>query len=79
MKNNIVLIPLLLSFTLMVSSCQMQGIKNSTNEQHQKIPVVTTSNILTIHAKMIARDDAFVVTLDENKKSISNAEKELIY
>lgn len=28
---------------------------------------------------MIARDDAFVVTLDENKKSISNAEKELIY
>lgn len=77
MKKNVTLILFCFFVSPLLWSCQIQGIENTTSSE-RKIPVVTTHDVLTIHTKMIARDDVFVVTLDNNKKYISNSGKELL-
>ena len=77
MKKYLYLLFCVLTSAIVLSSCQVQNAENI-SPQHQKIPVVTTKDVLTIHTKMIAQDDVFAVTLDNTKKYISNADKELI-
>lgn len=76
MKKNIFTLCFLSFLTIFVSSCQVQWTK-ILSTQHQKLPVVATNETLAIHAKMIAKDDVFVVIINE-KKYLSNAERELI-
>jgi ABC-type Zn uptake system ZnuABC Zn-binding protein ZnuA len=82
--KNILLYPLVFLLCIGFTACTHQkqtesSPQISTTEEERKIPIVTTNEILSIHTRMIAQKNAFVITLGMQKKSLSKADKTLLY